>query len=102
MDELEALRQRRLEELQQSQQEDIEIHQKIQQLEIMIKQVLTKKAIERYGNIKAAHPEKAIQLLAVLAQPIQSGQVTQIDDDQLKDVLMKLTPQKKDFKINLR
>ncbi|MBW2966155.1 DNA-binding protein [Candidatus Woesearchaeota archaeon] len=81
-------------------QKEMELKQQIQQLELMVKQKLTKQALERFGNVKAAHPEKAIQLLAYLGQMIQSGQVDeQIDDDQLKEILIKLTPEKKEFKI---
>ena len=80
--------------------EEMQLQQQIQQLEMLVKQKLTKQALERFGNIKPAHPEKAIQLLAVLGQAIQSGQITdQIDDDQLKEILMKITPEKKDFNI---
>lgn len=78
----------------------MQLQQQIQQLELMVKQKLTKKALERFGNVKAAHPEKAIQLLAVLGQAIQTGRIDdQVDDNQLKDILLKITPEKKEFKI---
>jgi programmed cell death protein 5 len=81
-------------------QKQAELRQQIQQLEMLVKQRMTKEALERFGNIKSAHPEKAIQLLAVLGQAIQSGQIDeQIDDEQLKDILIRLTPEKKEFKI---
>jgi len=80
--------------------EEMQLQQQIQQLELMVKQKLTKKALERFGNVKAAHPEKAIQLLAVLGQAIQTGRIDdQVDDNQLKDILLKITPEKKEFKI---
>ncbi len=81
-------------------EEEMQLQQQVQQLEMLVKQRLTKQALERFGNIKSAHPEKAIQLLAVLGQAIQSGQINdQIDDEQLKEILIKLTPEKKEFKI---
>ncbi len=80
-----------------SEQEDIQ--QKIQELEFVVKQCFTKEALERYGNIKAANPEKAVQLLVVLGQALQAGQINQIDDDKLKEILMQITPEKRDFKI---
>ena len=67
--------------------------------EAVVKQVFTKDALSRYGNIKAAHPEKAIQVLVVLGQLIQQGKVNQINDAQLRELLKKLTPEKTDFKI---
>ena len=82
-----------------NQEEQMQLQQQVQQLEMLVKQKLTKKALERFGNVKAAHPEKAIQLLAVLGQAIQSGKLNEIDDDQLKEILMKITPEKKEFNI---
>lgn len=102
MDELEALRQKRLQQLQaqqQKEQQEVEqAQQQIQQLEMMIKQSLSKDALQRYGNIKAAHPEKAVQLLIVLGQMLQQGKITTVDDATLKNILTRLQPQKKEFK----
>jgi len=107
MDELESIRRKKLEELKQQQieaiqqqsQEEQQLEQQIQQLEAIVKQALTKEALQRYGNLKAAFPERAVQLLVVLTQAIQSGQITKIDDQALKEILKKLTPEKKDIKI---
>jgi len=98
MDELEKLRQQKIQEIQNqysdqhSQQQEAE--QQIQALEHIVKSKLTKKAVERYGNLKTAHPQKAIQLLLVLAR---SGQ-SEINDDQLKSILKKMGS-KRDIKI---
>ena len=107
MDELEQIRRKKLAQLQRSQQEklqqqvqeEFQLQQQIEQLELMVKQALTKEALQRYGNLKAAHPEKAMQLLVVLAQAMQQGQINQVDDKTLKQVLIKLIPEKKEFKI---
>jgi len=107
MDELDEIRKRKLEELkkqqvegmQQQAQEQQQLQQQIQQLETLVKQSFTKEALERYGNLKAAYPERAVQLLVILSQAIQSGQVSKIDDNTLKEILKKITPEKKDFKI---
>jgi programmed cell death protein 5 len=107
MDELEKIRKKKLEQLQRAQQENLQqqlqqeaqLQQQIEQLEMIVRQVLTKDAMQRYGNLKAAHPEKALQLLIVLAQAIQHGELHSIDDKTLKEILIKLTPQKRDFKI---
>lgn len=108
MDELEEIKKRKLQELrkrqfgqmQQQAQEQEQFQQQVQQLEIIVKQALTKEALERYGNLKTAFPEKAVQLLVILAQALQSGQITKIDDATLKEVLARLSPKKKEFKIN--
>ncbi len=97
---LEALRSNQNKDLQRQSQEQQQLQSQIAQLETMVKQAFTKEALVRYGNIKAAHPDKAMQVLVVLAQAIQSGQVAQIDDATLKLILQKLDPQKKEFKMN--
>ncbi len=108
MNELEEIKKRRLHELRRKQfeqmqeqtQEQEQLQQQVQQIEIIVKQALTKEALERYGNLKTAFPEKAVQLLVILAQAIQAGQITKIDDATLKEVLARLSPKKREFKIN--
>jgi len=96
---LEELKKTQLEQMQQQTQEEEQMKQQIEQLEIVVKQALTKEALERYGNLKTAFPDRAVQLLVVLAQAIQSGQIKNIDDDTLKEILKKISPEKKDIKI---
>ena len=108
MDELEAIKKRKMQDLRKRQfekiqnraQEQEQLQQQVHQLEMIVKQALTKEALERYGNLKTAFPEKAIQLLVILAQALQSGQIKSIDDETLKEVLRRMTPEKKEFKIN--
>ena len=97
---MQELRKRQLEQMQQQAQEQEQLQQQVQQIELIVKQALTKEALERYGNLKTAFPEKAVQLLVILAQAIQAGQISKIDDDTLKEVLKKLSPKKREFKIN--
>jgi programmed cell death protein 5 len=96
---LEELRRSQLEKIQQQSQEEQQLQQQIQQLEMIVKQALTKEALQRYGNLKAAFPDRAVQLLVILTQAIQSGQVSKIDDNTLKEILKKLSPEKRDVKI---
>lgn len=102
MNDIEELKRKKLEELQRQQQfdsEEGEIQQQIAQLELLVKKVLTKKALERYGNLKTAHPELAIQLLVLLGQAVQSGQIKTVDDEALKNLLMRMQPKKHRFKM---
>lgn len=107
MDELEEIKKKKLGELRRSQLEQLQqqageeeqLKQQIQQLEMIVKQAFTKEALERYGNLKTAFPERAVQLLVILTQAIQSGQITKIDDNTLKGILKKLSPEKRDVKI---
>ena len=107
MNELDEIKKRKMEELKTAQLEQMQhqageeeqLKQQIAQLEMVVKQALTKEALQRYGNLKTAFPDRAVQLLVVLAQALQSGQITKIDDNTLKDILKKISPEKKDFKI---
>ncbi|MBI4150389.1 hypothetical protein HY488_03225 [Candidatus Woesearchaeota archaeon] len=107
MSELDEIRKRKLAMLQKQYQQqasneaqdELQLAQQLEMLENVVKQVLTKEAWSRYTNIKAADPERAVQILAILGQLIQSGRVKQIDDERFKLLLAKLTPQKRETKI---
>ncbi|MBI1935935.1 hypothetical protein HYS31_05830 [Candidatus Woesearchaeota archaeon] len=101
---LEEIRKRKLEELMQVQQQQVHEHAQVQQqvekMESVVRQFFTKEALARYGNLKAAHQEKALQLLLVLFQAIQKGQIRgKIEDEVLKKVLEQLAPKKKEINI---
>ncbi len=106
MDELEEIRKKRLLELQEQQksayQKQLEEQQQVQaqvnELETLVKQYLTKEALQRFGNLKIAHKEKTLSVLVALGQLIQSGKIrSQITDDQFKEILKRLEPKKTDF-----
>ena len=105
---LEEIKRKKLEELMRFQQEKLQqqsneqsqIQQQIEQMENIVRQFMTKDAMARYGSLKTAHHEKALQLLLILFQAIQKGQVQdKISDSTLKKVLEQLTPKKKEIKI---
>ena len=84
-------------------QKQLELQKQIQLLEATVKQFLTKEAITRYGNIKAAHPQKAMQVITILAQLIQSGQIKeQMNDAQFKELLLNMQEPKQETKITRR
>jgi programmed cell death protein 5 len=101
--ELGEARKRRLEELQralgqqEAQQDDAA--EQVGALEAFVKSKLTGDAAARYTNLKLAYPEKAMQLLTILGQAIGDYKIKQVDDAQLKDLLQRMTPAKKEFKI---
>lgn len=98
---LEELMRIQQEKLQQQAQEQGQIQQQIEQMEMIVRQFLSSDALSRYGNLKAAHQEKALHLLVVLFQAIQKGQIKgKIDDSTLKKVLEQLTPKKREIRIN--
>ena len=107
MSELEEIRKKKMHELQrqyanqatQQYQEEAQIQQQLQQIEAIVKQRMTKDALERYGNIKAADAERAMQLLVIFAQFLQAGKLNMIDDETLKQVLVKMVPKKREINI---
>lgn len=108
MNELEEIKKRKLAELRSQQEEALkqqaqeqqQLQAQLEQLETVVKQFLSKEAIERYGNLKAAHQEKAVQLIVILAQAIQQGQIKEkITDEELRNILKQLEHEKKEFKI---
>ena len=97
---LEELMRFQQEKLQQSAQEQAQMQHQVEQMEDIVRQFLTKDALARYGNLKTAHHEKALQLLVILFQAIQKGQIPgKVDDPTLKKILEQLTPKKKEIKI---
>jgi len=94
MNELDLIRQRKLEQLQEQVHEQTQINAQILQVEEQIKPRLTKEALARYSNIKIAHPEKFMQMLYVLSQII-STKKSMIDDNILKEILITLDKKRK-------
>lgn len=77
---------------------DEQLQQKIAQIDNLAKQVMTKEALTRYGNLKIAHPEKAINVAMFIAENASKLQ-DKIDDATLKQILMNFEPKKSEFKI---
>ncbi|NOZ80148.1 MAG: hypothetical protein GXP63_00625 [DPANN group archaeon] len=109
MDELEALRQKKLAEMQQqaemqsqAQQEASQLQAQIEQLEQLARTVLSPEAMQRYAALKLAHPETAVQSLLVIAQLVQAKRLKHLDDAGFKDILRTLGTSKKDITITRR
>jgi DNA-binding TFAR19-related protein (PDSD5 family) len=102
MDEnLDSIKQKKILELQKQYQERAELEKQVSELETFVKARLTKEAIARYSNIKVAHPELALQLLIGLSQIMQQNKII-INDEQLKELLSKALPKKRETKISMR
>jgi DNA-binding TFAR19-related protein (PDSD5 family) len=75
--------------------------EQLAQLEQAVKQKLSKSALERFGNIKVAYPDKAVQVTLMLAKLISEHGVDVIEDYHLKELLKKLS-EKREIKIKRR
>ena len=109
MDDIEAIRKKKLRDLQQQQmfsQEDFEEAQQKEfedQKKLILRAILTDDARERLGRIKAARPEMAENLENQLITLAQSGRLkNKINDEQLRELLSKLLPKKRDITIRRR
>ncbi len=82
------------------QKEGEDIQKKIVEIEAVAKQYMSPEAILRYGNLKSAHQQKAIQSIALVAQLGSQNQIKEkITDDQFKQLLLRLEPEKRETKI---
>jgi programmed cell death protein 5 len=103
-EELEALRKRRMLELQQRMAEEQQQAQAQQQLEgqkqALLRRILTPEARRRLTNLNIVKPQFTQQLELQLIQLAQQGRINlPITDEQLKELLMKLQAGKRDYKI---
>ncbi len=110
MDDIAAIRKKKLRDLQQQQQafsqEDFEDAQQKEyedQKKIILRAILMDDARERLGRIKAARPELAENLENQLIMLAQSGRLkNKINDEQLRELLAKILPKKRDITIRRR
>lgn len=79
--------------------EQLNMQQQLAAMENIAKRHLTKDALSRFGNIKIAHPEKAVQLSLAIAKIVESG-YNEIDDIMLKEILLSL--QENNHKVNIK
>ena len=103
-EELEALRKRRMLELQQrmvEEQKQVQAHQKVEsQKQALLRRILTPEARSRLTNLNMVKPEFTQQLELQLIQLAQQGRINiPITDEQLKELLVRLQSGRRDYKI---
>lgn len=108
---LEELKKKRLQELEQQAafQESMEEQQDMQQTQMeeqkksILRSILTPDARQRLGRIKIARPEIAESIENQIIMVAQSGQLkNKINDEQLRMLLKRVMPKKRDIKIKRR
>ena len=102
--ELDAIRRKKLAELQQRSSDDQRHAQAEQQMEAqkqaLLKQILTPEARQRLTNLQLVKPEYTGQLELQLIQLAQMGKIPiPLSDAQLKQILIQLQSRKRETKI---
>ena len=103
-EEIEALRKKKLLELQRRLSQEQQRAQMQQQIEIqkqaLLRRILSSDARQRLTNLKMVKPEFAGQIELQLIQLAQTGRLkTPVTDNQLKEILAQLQTQRRDIKI---
>ena len=106
-EELELLRQKRMQELQRQlaqEHQKTEIQQRMEeQKQNILRAILTVEARQRLNRIKMVRPEFVQQIVAQLIQIAQTGRIPlPMTDQQLKVILLKLQPEKKNIRFRYR
>jgi programmed cell death protein 5 len=103
-EQLEELRKRRMLELQQKMTQERQQAKAEERLELqkqaLLRRILTPEARQRLANLKMVRPEFASQIELQLIQIAQQGRIElPIDDDRLKEILMKLQGNRREMRI---
>jgi programmed cell death protein 5 len=111
MSDLETLRQKRLRELQMANQsgqirqiaeQQVQQAQMEQQINLIMRQLMSPEARERLSNIRTARPEFARQIEMLLIQLYQGGRLKALDDTQFKALLTKISGTRRESKISVK
>ena len=83
-----------------NQQEIEKLQKQIMQIENMAKQYMNQEALQRYSNLKTAHPQKAIQAAGIIAQLASQNQIKEkITYIQFKSLLLTIEPERRETRI---
>ncbi len=106
-EEIARIRQRKLQEIQMQAAQQQMAQERAAEAEAMkqnvLRSILTPEARERLGRVKLAYPEVAANVENQLVMLAQSGRLNQqVDDELLIKILEKVTPKKREIKIERR
>jgi programmed cell death protein 5 len=111
MPELDEIRKKRLKELVQQQagqqvrqqmEQQMQSQQVEEQINLIMRRIMTPEARERLSNIRLARPEFARQVEILLIQLFQGGRLKELNDEQFKGLLAKISGTRREPKIQMR
>lgn len=102
--ELSELRRRKMADLQRQGEHQAAVEEQNQAIEAqrqsILRQLLTPEARDRLANVRMAYPDIARSVEDQLIRLAQAGQInSQIDEPTLKQILRKVSPQKREINI---
>ena len=105
--ELEMLRRKKMQELQQQQAQGAAMQEQERQVDAqrqaVMRQILTPEARDRLAAVKMAYPDVARSVEDQLIRLASQGQIPKpIDEPTLKQILRRVAPQKRDISIEIR
>jgi programmed cell death protein 5 len=105
--ELEMLRRKKMQELQQQQAQGAAMAEQERQMDAqrqaIMRQILTPEARDRLATVKMAYPDVARSVEDQLIRLASAGQIPNpIDEPTLKQILRRVAPQKRDISIEIR
>ncbi|MEW5759513.1 MAG: DNA-binding protein [Candidatus Thermoplasmatota archaeon] len=106
-EELEALRRKKLQELQAQRAQQLAAEEEEKAIEsqkqLILRKVLEPEARERLGRLKTAYPDVAKAVENQLILLAETGKLDQkIDDETLCQILSKIVPRKREIRIDRR
>ncbi len=106
-EEIEALRQRKMMDLQRrlaQEEQKAQVQQQVEmQKQAVLRRILSPEARQRLTNLKMVKPDFAEQIELQLIQLAQTGRLKiPVTDEQLKEILARLLSQRRDIKIRRR
>ena len=106
-DELDKLREERINEIQNGETSSIEDQQEEaekqkQQLWEQAKNYMTSSARERLTNMKVANEQLAMSVAQQITMLGESGRVSMVDDDQMKSILKEIQKDKKENQSDIK
>jgi programmed cell death protein 5 len=100
---IEEIRKKKLAELKSQMETDekqkAQVEQQDQMVDSLLRRIMTADAKARLKNIELANPTLAQQVISLLIQLYQAGQISVVTDKQLVMILKKLSGKKREMKI---